>query len=225
MRFRQDSYAFRRRKGWSVAGSFDLTRSAYEILGVDESASDEEIRRAYRRRARDTHPDMGGNAHDFSEVQQAWELIGTADARASYRAAQQTSSASSAHPNYSYSTASGTMDFETFLRAAAAARAQNSASTAQRPGYWAEFGPQATWTFRTSAPQRPAAARGISWAALLSPVLAFFVPVLGLFTSIMGLAQTRQNRRLGRNFARWGLTLSLITSAVTYVPMLFRIFS
>src|SRR5690606_35794131 len=64
-----------------------LSASPYEILGVPATATDDELRRAYRRRLRETHPDAGGLAAEFHAVQQAWELIGTASARAEYDAA------------------------------------------------------------------------------------------------------------------------------------------
>jgi hypothetical protein len=61
-----------------------LSSSAYEVLGVAPSVSTEELRRAYRQKLRDTHPDTGGAARHFHEVQQAWELVGTPAARALY---------------------------------------------------------------------------------------------------------------------------------------------
>ncbi|WP_120494607.1 J domain-containing protein [Microbacterium phyllosphaerae] len=61
-----------------------LSASAYEILGVDPSVDDVELRRAYRLRLRETHPDTGGDAAVFIQVQRAWELVGTADDRAAY---------------------------------------------------------------------------------------------------------------------------------------------
>src|SRR5690606_23091878 len=61
-----------------------LSASAYEILGVAATVDHEELRRAYRSRLRETHPDTGGDAAVFILVQRAWELVGTAEARAAY---------------------------------------------------------------------------------------------------------------------------------------------
>jgi hypothetical protein len=61
-----------------------LSASAYDVLGVDPAADEDALRKAYRLRLRQTHPDTGGDAAVFIQVQRAWELVGTADARAAY---------------------------------------------------------------------------------------------------------------------------------------------
>ncbi len=61
-----------------------ISASAYEVLGVAADIDDEELRRAYRLRLRQTHPDTGGDAAVFIQVQRAWELIGTPEQRAAY---------------------------------------------------------------------------------------------------------------------------------------------
>lgn len=61
-----------------------LSASAYEVLQVDPAADDESLRRAYRLRLRQTHPDTGGDAALFVQVQRAWDLVGTPEARAAY---------------------------------------------------------------------------------------------------------------------------------------------
>ena len=61
-----------------------LSASAYDILQVAATATDDELRRAYRVRLRHTHPDTGGDAAQFVLVQRAWELVGTSEARAAY---------------------------------------------------------------------------------------------------------------------------------------------
>lgn len=47
----------------------------YEILGVRRDASDDQIKAAYRRRAKATHPDSGGDPAAFGRVQKAYELL------------------------------------------------------------------------------------------------------------------------------------------------------
>jgi hypothetical protein len=61
-----------------------LSASAYEVLGVAPDVDDEQLRKAYRLRLRVTHPDTGGESALFVQVQLAWELVGTPDARAAY---------------------------------------------------------------------------------------------------------------------------------------------
>lgn len=48
----------------------------YEILGVAADASHAELRKAYRRLLRETHPDTGGDPARFNAVQDAWARIG-----------------------------------------------------------------------------------------------------------------------------------------------------
>lgn len=43
------------------------------VLQVDHNASPDEVRAAYQRRRKQTHPDHGGTADQFSAVQRAWE--------------------------------------------------------------------------------------------------------------------------------------------------------
>jgi hypothetical protein len=61
-----------------------LSTSAYEVLGVEPTADEDTLRRAYRLRLRQTHPDTGGDAAVFIQVQRAWELVGTPEGRAAY---------------------------------------------------------------------------------------------------------------------------------------------
>jgi len=61
-----------------------LALSPYAVLGVPTTASEAELRRAYRLKLRETHPDTGGTAAEFDRVQRAWEQVGTRAARAAY---------------------------------------------------------------------------------------------------------------------------------------------
>lgn len=61
-----------------------ISATPYEVLGVSASASQDELRRAYRRLLRETHPDKGGNPARFIAVQAAWKRVGTPADRAAY---------------------------------------------------------------------------------------------------------------------------------------------
>ncbi|MFB2556218.1 DnaJ domain-containing protein [Herbiconiux liangxiaofengii] len=75
-----------------------LARSPYEVLGVDPGAAHDELKKAYRRLLRETHPDTGGDSARFVAVQRAWELVGTPDDRSAYdRGSSHGASGSSAH--------------------------------------------------------------------------------------------------------------------------------
>lgn len=56
----------------------------YEILGVSSDASDEDLKRAYRKRARESHPDTGGDEGEFKQVTTAYEILRNPQARANY---------------------------------------------------------------------------------------------------------------------------------------------
>ncbi len=62
-------------------------RDYYEVLGVARGASNDEIRKAYRRLARKYHPDVNGadGAEDqFKEVNEAYEVLSNEERRATY---------------------------------------------------------------------------------------------------------------------------------------------
>jgi tetratricopeptide (TPR) repeat protein len=58
----------------------------YQILGLEQSASDEQIKRAFRERAKKVHPDIAGEAgkHEMQKLLTAYETLSNQDRRAEY---------------------------------------------------------------------------------------------------------------------------------------------
>jgi DnaJ-class molecular chaperone len=57
----------------------------YATLGVSKNASEEDVRRAFRKLAKELHPDISkGNEERFKKVSSAYEILGDADKRRAY---------------------------------------------------------------------------------------------------------------------------------------------
>jgi molecular chaperone DnaJ len=56
----------------------------YELLEISRDASEEEIKRAYRRQARLHHPDAGGDAETFKQVTHAFQVLSDPERRSRY---------------------------------------------------------------------------------------------------------------------------------------------
>ena len=65
-----------------------MKRDAYEVLGVGRTADETEVKKAFRKLARELHPDV--NSHDpqaeekFKECAEAYEILSDPDRRATY---------------------------------------------------------------------------------------------------------------------------------------------
>ena len=61
------------------------TKDLYEILGVDRNASDAEIKKAFRHKARELHPDVNDSPtaeDEFKELNEAYDVLSDANKRA-----------------------------------------------------------------------------------------------------------------------------------------------
>ena len=56
----------------------------YKVLGVPESASDKDIKSAFRKLSKQHHPDSGGDEEKFKEVSAAFDVLGDAPKRKEY---------------------------------------------------------------------------------------------------------------------------------------------
>lgn len=51
----------------------------HEVLGIEPGSDPATIQRAFKRRAKETHPDLGGSARAFREVHAAYEMLREGD--------------------------------------------------------------------------------------------------------------------------------------------------
>ena len=61
-------------------------KNYYDTLGVSETASDAEIKKAFRKLAGEHHPDKGGNENKFKEINEAYDTIKSTQKRQEYDA-------------------------------------------------------------------------------------------------------------------------------------------
>ena len=62
------------------------TENFYEILGVKENSTQDEIKKAYRKLAVEHHPDKGGDEEKFKTISQAYDVLGDETKRQQYDA-------------------------------------------------------------------------------------------------------------------------------------------
>lgn len=56
----------------------------YQTLGIDRSASQDDIKRAYRKLASQHHPDKGGDVKRFQEIEEAYRTLSDPEKRSQY---------------------------------------------------------------------------------------------------------------------------------------------
>lgn len=59
-------------------------KNYYSILGIDKNASEDDIKRAYKKLALKNHPDKGGDIEKFREIQEAYEILSNSNSRQEY---------------------------------------------------------------------------------------------------------------------------------------------
>jgi len=60
------------------------SKDYYEILGVSKDASDDELKKAYRKAAQKHHPDKGGDEAKFKELNEAYQTLSDKHKRSQY---------------------------------------------------------------------------------------------------------------------------------------------
>lgn len=61
-----------------------MARDYYQVLGISKNASQDEIKRAYRRLAHKYHPDKGGDGEKFKEISEAYQVLGNPEKKTQY---------------------------------------------------------------------------------------------------------------------------------------------
>lgn len=73
----------------------------YATLGVSRNASDEDVRRAFRKLAKELHPDISkGNEERFKKVSAAYEILGDAEKRRAFDRGEIDGRGEPRHPGY-----------------------------------------------------------------------------------------------------------------------------
>lgn len=73
---RRDPRGGRTRGTGSNGETPDVGRAeAYRRLGLQSNASTDEVKRAYRRKVKEVHPDRGGDEEHFKRIREAYETL------------------------------------------------------------------------------------------------------------------------------------------------------
>ena len=106
-----------------------MSKDYYKILGVDKSATQDEIKKAFKKLAMQHHPDRpGGDEKKFKEINEAFQVVGDAEKRAKY---------DQFGADFDQQGGFGGASWEDFMRAA----------RGQAGGFSAQGGPASGWDF------------------------------------------------------------------------------
>jgi len=61
-----------------------MNKDYYQILGIQKNATQDDIKKAYRKLAHQYHPDKGGDENKFKEVSEAYRVLSDAEKRQQY---------------------------------------------------------------------------------------------------------------------------------------------
>lgn len=61
-----------------------MSKDYYKILGIPKNASADDVKRAFRELAHKYHPDKGGDAEKFKEINEAYQVLGNPEKRKQY---------------------------------------------------------------------------------------------------------------------------------------------
>lgn len=61
-----------------------MAKDYYAILGISKTASDDEVKKAFRRLAHEHHPDKGGDASKFKDINEAYQILSDKKKRGTY---------------------------------------------------------------------------------------------------------------------------------------------
>jgi molecular chaperone DnaJ len=80
-------------ENWKIVSDFELrtfeflnivAKDYYKILGINKAASADDIKKAYRNLAHKYHPDKGGDAEKFKEINEAYQVLSDSQKRSQY---------------------------------------------------------------------------------------------------------------------------------------------
>ena len=141
----------------------------YEVMGVPRDASQEDIKRAYRKLARKYHPDVSKEPdaeERFKEIGEAYEVLKDPEKRAAYdRFGEQWKAGQDFHPppdwDFDFDLGggefTGASDFSDFFEALFGGASKEAWRRATPPGVPRSRPPSMSWAAKSSRPHRPGA--------------------------------------------------------------------